>query len=66
MIDRHRINIHLVSPYSKERRKVVSEYVQQNSITKHVIKESNFNYQYGLGFDTAYYRDMKESIDDAA
>ena len=27
--------------------------------------ESNFNYQYGLGFDTAYYRDMKESIDDA-
>jgi predicted phage terminase large subunit-like protein len=27
--------------------------------------ESNFNYRYGLGFDTAYYRDMKESIDDA-
>ena len=27
--------------------------------------KSNFNYQYGLGFDTAYYRDMKESIDDA-
>ena len=27
--------------------------------------ESNFNYQFGLGFDTAYYRDMKESIDDA-
>lgn len=27
--------------------------------------ESNFNYQYGLGFDTAYYRDMKDSIDDA-
>lgn len=27
--------------------------------------ESNFNYQYGLGFDTGYYRDMKESIDDA-
>ena len=27
--------------------------------------ESNFNYQYGLGFDTEYYRDMKESIDDA-
>lgn len=27
--------------------------------------ESNFNYQYGLGFDTSYYRDMKESIDDA-
>ncbi len=27
--------------------------------------ESNFNYKYGLGFDTAYYRDMKESIDDA-
>ena len=27
--------------------------------------ESNFNYQYGLGFDTAYYQDMKESIDDA-
>lgn len=27
--------------------------------------ESNFNYQYGLGFDTAYYLDMKESIDDA-
>ena len=27
--------------------------------------ESNFNYQYGLGFNTAYYRDMKESIDDA-
>ncbi len=27
--------------------------------------ESNFNYQYGLGFDTAYYNDMKESIDDA-
>lgn len=27
--------------------------------------ESNFNYKFGLGFDTAYYRDMKESIDDA-
>ena len=27
--------------------------------------ESNFNYQYGLGFDTKYYFDMKESIDDA-
>lgn len=27
--------------------------------------ESNFNYKYGLGFDTAYYRDMKDSIDDA-
>lgn len=27
--------------------------------------ESNFNYQYGLGFDTAYYLDMKDSIDDA-
>ena len=27
--------------------------------------ESNFNYLYDLGFDTAYYQDMKESIDDA-
>lgn len=27
--------------------------------------ESNFNYKYDLGFDTAYYVDMKESIDDA-
>lgn len=27
--------------------------------------ESNFNYPYSLGFDTAYYRDMKASIDDA-
>jgi predicted phage terminase large subunit-like protein len=27
--------------------------------------ESNFNYKYGLGFDTEYYRDMKDSIDDA-
>lgn len=27
--------------------------------------ESNFNYKYNLGFDTAYYQDMKESIDDA-
>ena len=27
--------------------------------------ESNFNYKYGLGFDTAYYEDMKASIDDA-
>lgn len=27
--------------------------------------ESNFNYLYGLGFDTEYYRDMKASIDDA-
>lgn len=26
--------------------------------------ESNFNYKYGLGFDTAYYQDMKASIDD--
>lgn len=25
--------------------------------------ESNFNYKYGLGFDTAYYKDMKASID---
>ena len=27
--------------------------------------ESNFNYQYGLGFDTAYYVDMRNSIDAA-
>lgn len=27
--------------------------------------ESNFNYKFSLGFDTAYYIDMKESIDDA-
>lgn len=27
--------------------------------------ESNFNYPYNLGFSTAYYLDMKESIDDA-
>lgn len=27
--------------------------------------ESNFQYKYNLGFDTAYYVDMKESIDDA-
>lgn len=27
--------------------------------------ESNFEYDYGVGFDTAYYRDMKESIDPA-
>ena len=27
--------------------------------------ESNFDYPYGLGFSTAYYMDMKESIDDA-
>ena len=27
--------------------------------------ESNFNYKYDLGFDTAYYQDMKASIDDA-
>lgn len=27
--------------------------------------ESNFNYKFGLGFDTHYYIDMKESIDDA-
>ena len=27
--------------------------------------ESNFNYHYNLGFDTKYYQDMKESIDDA-
>ena len=27
--------------------------------------ESNFNYQYDLGFDTDYYLDMKDSIDDA-
>ena len=26
--------------------------------------ESNFNYKYGLGFTTEYYRDMRESIDD--
>ena len=30
-IDRHRISIHLVSPYSKERRKAASEYAKQNS-----------------------------------
>lgn len=27
--------------------------------------ESNFQYKYNLGFDTAYYVDMKDSIDDA-
>lgn len=26
--------------------------------------ESNFQYEYGVGFSTAYYRDMKNSIDD--
>lgn len=26
---------------------------------------SNFDYDFGVGFDDAYYRDMKESIDDA-
>ena len=30
-IDRHRISIHLVPPYSKERRKAASEYAKQNS-----------------------------------
>lgn len=27
--------------------------------------ESNFDYRFGLGFNTAYYQDMKDSIDDA-
>lgn len=27
--------------------------------------ESNFNYKFGVGFNTSYYLDMKESIDDA-
>lgn len=27
--------------------------------------ESNFQYDYGVGFSTEYYRDMRESIDDA-
>ena len=27
--------------------------------------ESNFNYEYGVGFDTAYYHDMRDSIDPA-
>lgn len=27
--------------------------------------ESNFNYKYALGFNTAYYQDMRASIDDA-
>lgn len=27
--------------------------------------ESNFDYDYGVGFDTAYYHDMRESIDPA-
>ena len=27
--------------------------------------ENNFDYKYDLGFDTEYYQDMKESIDDA-
>lgn len=27
--------------------------------------ESNFNYKFGVGFDSAYYLDMKDSIDDA-
>lgn len=30
-IDRHRISIHLVPPYSKERRKAASEYAKKNS-----------------------------------
>lgn len=30
-IDKHRISIHLVPPYSKERRKAASEYAKQNS-----------------------------------
>lgn len=28
-------------------------------------RHSNFNYDYGVGFDDAYYADMKASIDDA-
>lgn len=27
--------------------------------------ESNFDYKYGLGFDTQYFRDMRDKIDDA-
>ena len=30
-IDKHRISIHLVPPYSNERRKAASEYAKQNS-----------------------------------
>ena len=30
-IDKHRISIHLVPPYSKERRKAASDYAKQNS-----------------------------------
>lgn len=28
--------------------------------------ESNFNYAYGVGFDTAYFEDMKKNLDDAS
>lgn len=28
--------------------------------------ESNFNYQYGVGFDTQFFLDMKENLDDAS
>ena len=28
--------------------------------------ESNFNYAYGVGFDTAYFRDLEESMDDVS
>lgn len=28
--------------------------------------ESNFNYDYGVGFDTAYFLDMKKGLDDAS
>lgn len=28
--------------------------------------ESNFNYKYGVGFDTAYFNDMRENLDDCS
>ena len=34
-IDRHRISIHLVPPYSKERKKAASEYAKLHSKLQH-------------------------------
>lgn len=50
----------------------IEEQYQNNSLYRFTVvpalnenDESNFNYDYGLGFSTEYYHDMRDSIDDA-
>lgn len=52
--------------------RICSEYSDNSRVKSLVIPaldengESNFNYRYGVGFDRAYFEDMKDALDDCS